>query len=125
MEVVIVILLPFLLFTIALAYVDAEKIEANEYINHNTRTLVRIAFFAVNTSYIECTLPERIALMLLQSALFWILFDIAINKFRKLPLFYIGKTAMIDKFFGRFAPVVMLLAKVVYLLVTILVVLYI
>jgi hypothetical protein len=88
-----------------------------QYIDHKGWTIYRGIFFVVNSFIYSPDIVSVVVLSLFQSALFWIVFDIGLNLYRQLPVFYIGKSAWLDRYFaGKLE--LMLLVKLVYFLIT-------
>lgn len=82
-------------FSILSAVVDAEHINKKEYINkHRSRWLLRLCFF------ISIGLAEW-QYFFASAFLFTALFDQLLNKFRDLPLWYLGTVARWDVFFSK------------------------
>ena len=74
------------------AYIDAEHLNKNEYINnHNSRWILR-ALFVIAAS-------NDILNVLGMTLIFIALFDGILNKFRGLDLMYLGQVAKWDLFF--------------------------
>lgn len=116
----ILLIILFLLFTYSTAYLHYHEIEVkNKPINHNIWTLYRGVFFLINTLIYTSNISAVIVLTMLQSALYWVLFEILLNSYRDRPLLYVGYTAEIDKFFRREFPAypekAMLSAKIILL----------
>lgn len=96
----IVLILSLIVFTLANAYYHAYLIEEKSISpNHTTWALIRLTFFALNAFIYSTEWDHLLALILLQSAIFWLLFDYTLNVMRGLPWDYVGKTAWIDRLF--------------------------
>jgi len=84
-----------MIFTIGSAYYDSDKSIAN----HNSRFIFRAVIVGV-LSLIEYT--NHPLSIVLNSAIFYALFDYSYNIFRGNDFFYIGNTATIDRLWRRF-----------------------
>lgn len=91
---------------------------------YRTKTIIRGSIMLLNgiiTLYItdiELSLINLIALVLLQSSIFWPSFDALLNVFRGKKLSYVGHTADSDTFFKN-DPKMQFLAKLLFLILSI------
>ena len=85
----ILLLLFVLAFALVDAYVHMRLIRSGKQINHKKAWLVRAIpitlFFAINFS----SMHEFAGILIASCGLFWLVFDIALNVFRGLPIDYI------------------------------------
>lgn len=115
----ILLLFCLLLFTYLNAWYHLYLIEEKKRSpNHKVWALYRLTFFAL-AAYIYSTEWDHILiLILLQAAIFWILFDYTLNRMRGLPWNYVGKSAFLDKLFAGKSDL-MLLIKIILLFASI------
>jgi hypothetical protein len=102
-----VLLLISILFSFAIAelnsIIDHYIITVKERsVNHFTRAVLRFILFTSVSYFTSNSVLGAIILFSLQSAIFWLWFDLRLNMRRWLSPFYIGKTAFIDKTIIRF-----------------------
>ncbi len=90
--------------TILFALIDAQYLNAGyRFESHFSRWLLRaFVVLAMSTDWTD---------FVLYSAVFYLVFDYALNYFRGLPILTVGKTSIIDKFF-KDMPYVQLALKV-------------
>jgi hypothetical protein len=82
-------------------YVDARKINKGRYIGHTLSAVGRV-FVAVMFSYGLFYGWYHIAsIIVVLLSIYWIFFDFSVNLFRGKDLFYVGKTATVDKIVRR------------------------
>ena len=77
--------------TILFALIDAQYLNAGyRFESHFSRWLLRaLVVLAMSTDWTD---------FVLYSAVFYLVFDYALNYFRKLPILYMGETSYIDRF---------------------------
>lgn len=123
------IVIYYLLLIVAIemnARYDAYQIKEHRKISHSLRTILRGFFFTFNSLLIipvHYWSPKYLmfASILHQAAIWWIVFDIRLNKLRGLHWAYIGKTALLDKIFDNniiyqlFAKFILLLLSIYFL----------
>jgi hypothetical protein len=110
-----------IIFTLLSAFYDATLFLSFKYFtNHFYRFIFRaIVIFAI--SYIftvnkNCTICTFL-LFVLNSSIFYLLFDYSLNYFWGQPLLRIGKTAIIDKIWSLFgSPIYQLLFKIIFVI---------
>ena len=85
--------------------INKAKKNGKTHIFHPSRFLVRFIVIAFNASLFVGFDPDRAwevaKLMLLQSAIFWLVFDLVLNVLRGLPIDYVGETANADSLFHK------------------------
>ena len=64
---------------------------------HMNRAIYRSVFFALNTWILYNGFS--VSFWLLQASVWWLFFDIAINWFKGKEIFYVGRTAFLDRIF--------------------------
>lgn len=125
----IVVALGFALILYLDLITDFKRIQQGIGVQHTRGGIFRVLGFAANALVFCFLLPEIstwiiigwfFKIILLQCFAFWLLFDAILNKLRKRPLLYIGKTAALDKFFGKYGTYVMLAAKLIGLTLVVL-----
>lgn len=112
----ILTVLIFIVLTIVLAYIDAEHINDQDYIESKASRNIQRGLIILGFSLSQTLLLDKISLGLLLISIFWVLFDYTLNYFRKLPFFYLG-TEGSDKFW-KDKPKLQLAAKLVFLTIT-------
>ena len=97
--------------TILFALIDAQYLNAGyRFESHFSRWLLRLLVVLVmSTDWTD---------FVLFSAVLYLVFDYALNYFRKLPILYIGSTSKIDKFWHD-KPYLQLAFKIIFLLLAI------
>lgn len=99
------IILSALFFSLVFALIDWKVLQSRVILDHKPRVLIRGVFFTafsvvqhlfIPTPWIYLLIPLGV---LLQASIFWILFDISLNLFRKLGVFYVGSVADLDETF--------------------------
>lgn len=91
----------WILFIIADAYWNAIKIKRNIHIFHGFEALYRaVAFIGLwaITHLHELNLLQNISFSLACFFSGWLVFNIALNAFRKLPITYLGEASILDRF---------------------------
>ena len=87
-----------IILTVVLAFLDAlhdsSRIKKGETIDHLPEMIIRGIILMIITGFDPY-------MLMLCSAIFWILFELALNKMRGLDWLYVGKTALQDKFVRR------------------------
>ena len=87
--------------------INRARKKGETHIFHPSRFLIRFVVIAFNASLFVEFNPDRswevTKLMLLQAAIFWIVFDYLLNVMRGLPIDYVGETANADTIFQRFS----------------------
>jgi hypothetical protein len=83
----------FLSYTVISAYIDVEHIKDKDYIEDHTSRIVQRGIVIVLSSFIN------IWFLLLFPFIFWVFFDATLNVLWGRDIFYIGNTAITDKFF--------------------------
>ena len=108
----IVFILLTTIITVLFAKIDADILNTGyRFTSHASRFALR----ALVVAGLSSTLQEFI----LGGALFYLLFDYALNIMRSLPLLYIGDTAQIDKFWSR-KPWFQLVFKITFFIISLL-----
>lgn len=80
----------FALIQVRAAYRDARLIESGTYPNHRDNAIIAVAT-AIAYNIIDSVIQSKIIILFpLLLAIRWIIFDIALNLYRKKPLDYIG-----------------------------------
>ncbi len=97
--------------TILFALIDAQYLNAGyRFESHFSRWILRLfVVLAMSTDWTD---------FVLFSAVLYLVFDYALNYFRKLPILYIGSTSKIDKFWHD-KPYLQLAFKIIFLLLAI------
>lgn len=104
------------------AFIDNHQIKKHwgklKHLNYVSRKIIRFSIFI--TSSLLLTKGWFILLaFILQSCIFWLVFDLLLNYLRQLPLLYLGKGAWIDRMSANYKGIVMLLFKSLLIVVTI------
>lgn len=91
------------IFALLFALMDGIAIKAGYWIKkpgHSVRAVMRafVIFCIANMAYY--TLWDTFKLWVFLCVVFWIVFDYSLNLYRGKGLFYIGKTAYLDRLFG-------------------------
>lgn len=103
------------IFTIVCAKADATLINNGLTINHGQRFILRLSFAMMLCVFHPCdSFVCYVAFLAWCGSFFWLFFDLLLNKYRKLPLLYVGQTAKIDKVFHDY-PITMIVIKIVLL----------
>src|SRR5579864_1226385 len=91
----------WILFIIADAYWNAVKIKRNIHIFHGFeaiyRSIASLSLWAIAHIH-ELNLLQNISFVIGCFFSGWLVFNIALNAFRKLPITYLGESSILDRF---------------------------
>ena len=108
-----VLIVYILLYSVISAWFNEKIINKKDF--HLSQAILRILTFAGIIYLSTCKIIDVFFLL----TVYWIVFDFALNLFRKLSLFYVGKTAKMDKFFGKYIYLVKSLILIIIIYVKI------
>lgn len=102
-----------IVFTLSVAYYDAQEFKAKRYIKDHTP---RAAFRLLILTIISFIFNKHILISL---AVFYIIFDYSLNLMRKLSWNYIGTTAITDQIWNKLGGwIPQLIFKITFLIIT-------